>query len=76
MQHKEFFNDNNGKVGTKSSIKHRRNANKNHHLKRQPTGKITRRGKFYIRPPYFRIYIMIYIINITAAILNQITRYV
>ncbi len=34
-QHKEFFNDNNGKVGTKSSIKHRRNANKNHHLKIQ-----------------------------------------
>ncbi len=53
-QHKEFFNDDNGKVGTKSSIKHRRNANKNHHLKRQPTGKTTRRGKFYIHPPYFR----------------------
>ena len=51
-QHKEFFNDNNDKVGIKSSIKHRRNANKNHHLKRQPTGKTT--GKFYIRPPYFR----------------------
>ncbi len=42
--------------GTKSSIKHRRNANKNHHLKRQPTGKTTRQGirKFYIRPPYLR----------------------
>ncbi len=53
-QHKEFFNDNNDKVGTKSSIKHRRNANNNHHLKRQPTGKTTRRGKFYIRPLYFR----------------------
>ncbi len=51
-KHKEIFNDNNGKVGTKSSIKHRRNANKNQHLKRQPTGKTTRRGKFYIRP-YF-----------------------
>ena len=35
-------------------MKHRRNANKNHHLKRQPTGKTTRRGKFYIRPPYFQ----------------------
>ena len=43
----------NGEVGTKSSIKHRRNANQNHHLKRQPTGKITTRGKFYTRPPYF-----------------------
>ncbi len=55
-KHKEFFNNNNnnGKVGTKFSIKHRRNANKNHHLKRQPTGKTTRRGKFYIRPAYFR----------------------
>ncbi len=47
-QHKEFFNDNNGKVGTKSSIKHRRNANKNHHLKRQPTGKTTRRGNIIL----------------------------
>ena len=26
---------------------------KNHHLKRQPTGKTTRQGKFFIRPPYF-----------------------
>ncbi len=30
------------------------NANKNHHLKRQPTGKTTRRDKFYTRPPYFQ----------------------
>ncbi len=74
-QHKEFFNDNNGKVGTKSSIKHRPNANKNHHLKRQPTGKTsgktTRRGKFYIRPPYFR-----HLNEYNCSKLNQITRYV
>ncbi len=53
-KHQEFFNNNNGKIGTKSSIKHRRNANKNRHLKRQPTAKTTRRSKFYISPPYFR----------------------
>ena len=52
---KEFFNNNTGKIGTKSSIKHRQNANKNHHWSDSwQTKRLDKVIKFFIRPPYFR----------------------
>ena len=53
-KHEEFFNNNTGKNRSKIFHKHRQSANKNRRLRRQPIGKTSRQGKFFIRPPYFR----------------------